>query len=88
MVFTLANYNNTFSFCSTSALAVASIPITFHLSGTNFNSYIFSPSNQVTLNVVTNVTNTSPTLSLVLHNQQKTFLDVKFTNNVDGNIFY
>lgn len=88
MDFTLTKYNNTFSFCSTSALPITSIPITFHLSGTNFNSYKFSPSNQVTLNVVNNVTNTVPTLSLALNNQQKTFLDINFTNNVDGTIFY
>ena len=89
MVFTLANYNNTVSFCSTSSLPIAaSIPITFHLSGTNFNSYTFAPSNQVILNVVNNVPNTIPTIGLVLNSQQKTFLDVNFTNNVDGNIFY
>jgi hypothetical protein len=37
---------------------------------------------------VNNIANTTPTLNLVLNNQQKTFLDVNFTNNVDGVIFY
>lgn len=59
-----------------------------YLSGTNYNSYTFSPSNQITLNVVNTVANTTPILSLALNNQQKTFLDVNFTNNVDGIIFY
>lgn len=35
-----------------------------------------------------NITNINPTLDLILNNQQKTFLDVNFTNNVDGVIFY
>lgn len=34
------------------------------------------------------MTNTTPTLGLALNNQQKTFLDINFTNNVDGIIFY
>jgi len=89
MTFNNIYYNNTFSFCSSTALsATASIPITLHLSGTNFESYAFSPSNIIILNVVTNVANTTPALSLVLNNQQKTFLDVNFTNSVDGVIFY
>jgi len=88
LTFTATNYNNTFSFCSTTALSVTAIPLTFHLSGSNFNSYAFSPSNQIILNVVNNITNLTPTLSLALNNQQKTFLDVNFTNNLDGVIFY
>jgi hypothetical protein len=80
--------NNTFSFCSSSALTATQIPITFYLTGTNYQSYSFSPSNQILINIVTSVVNTAPTLSLVLKNQQKTFLDVNFTNNVDGTIFY
>jgi hypothetical protein len=89
MTFNASNYNNSFSFCSTTAIpAAASIPITFQLSGTNFNSYTFSPSNQVILSVVNNVANITPTIGLALNNQQKTFLDINFTNNVDGTIFY
>ena len=42
----------------------------------------------ITLNVVNSVANMTPTLALELNNQQKTFLDVNFTNNVDGYIFY
>lgn len=88
MTFTKTNYNNTFSFCSSTSIPLAAIPITLHLSGSNYNSYQFAPSNTITLNVVNNVVNTPPTLSLLLHNQQKTFLDVNFTNNVDGVIYY
>jgi hypothetical protein len=80
--------NNTFSFCSSPALAGTQIPITFYLTGSNYRSYAFTPSNKIMINVVTNVANTAPTLNLVLNNQQKTFLDVNFTNNVDGTIFY
>ena len=67
---------------------MTTIPLAFQLSGSNFDSYAFSPSNQIMLNVVNNVANTTPTLNLVLNNQQKTFLDINFTNNVDGVIFY
>lgn len=88
MVFTSAYPNNTFSFCSTTDLPVADIPITLQLSGSNYDSYTFSPSNKIILHVVTNTPNTIPTLNMVLNNQQKTFLDVNFTNNVDGIIFY
>lgn len=80
--------NSTFSFCSSSNLSATQIPITFYLSGSNYNSYKFSPSNKITVNIVNGVANVSPTLTLVLKNQQKTFLDVDFTNNVDGTIFY
>jgi hypothetical protein len=41
----------------------------------------------VNINVIS-VVGSAPTLSLVLKNQQKTFLDVNFTSNVDGTIFY
>lgn len=40
------------------------------------------------VNVVNSVPNIAPMVSLVLKNQQKTFLDVNFTNNVNGMIFY
>ena len=80
--------NNTLSFCSTSSLALGSIPLELTLSGINYESYSFSPSNIITLNVVNTVPNVAPTIQLELNNQQKTFLDVNFTNNVDGIIFY
>lgn len=86
--FTPTSYNNTFSFCSSSTLPLTSIPLTLTLSGTNYQSYTFSPSNVITLNVVNTVPNVAPTLALQLNNQQKSFLDVNFTNNVDGIIFY
>ena len=86
--FTPTNYNRTFSFCSSSALPLTAIPLTLSISGTNYQSYTFSPSNVITLNVVNTVANVAPVLTMQLKNQQKSFLDVDFTNNVDGIIFY
>ena len=88
MDFTPDQDNNTFSFCSSSTLPLGSIPLEMTLSGINYQSYAFSPSNIITLNVVNTVANVAPTLTLKLNNQQKSFLDVNFTNNVDGTIFY
>jgi hypothetical protein len=80
--------NATFSFCSSSTLSASQIPVFFFLTGTNYDSYEFAPSNQITINISPVVTNTTPTVALVLKNQQKTFLDIDFTSNVDGTIFY
>jgi len=88
MVFTTINDNNTFSVCSSSSLNATQIPLTFFLSGTNYNSYQFLPSNQIIITVSTIIPNIAPTMVLKLNNQQKTFLDVNFTNNVDAMIFY
>lgn len=88
MTFSPSRDNNTFSFCSSPTLSPSSVVLTFYLSGTNYNSYYFSPSNTVTVNVVNGPANTLPLLSLALNNQQKTFLDVNFTNSVDSLIFY
>lgn len=87
MTFNSMLNNATFSFCSTSSLSATQIPVYLHLSGTNYKSYSFTPSNAILINIV-NTTNINPTLSLRLNNQQKTFLDVNFTNNVAGTIFY
>lgn len=87
MAFDSTFNNATFSFCSTSSLSASQVPIYFDLSGTNYKSYNFTPSNTILINIV-NSTNVSPSLSLRLNNQQKTFLDVNFTNNVAGTIFY
>lgn len=80
--------NSTFSFCSSASLHIGQIPIIFHLSGTNYQSYKFSPSETLIIDVVSSIPNTIPTIALALKNQQRTFLDVNFTNNVDGMIFY
>ena len=88
LTFTKNLDNNTFSFCSSAILAATQIPISFHLFGTNANSYTFSPSNIILVNIVSSISNTTSTVSLSLKNQQKTFLDVDFTTNVDGNIYY
>jgi hypothetical protein len=88
LVFTSTEANNTFSFCAASNLSASSIDVTLHLSGTNYNSYYFSPSSTITFNVQPAVVIAAPTIALALNNQQKSFLDVNFTNNVDGLIYY
>lgn len=89
MTFDPYNSNGTFSFCASSSLPVGTIPLQLFLSGTNFASYSFSPSDTISLNVVAAaVSRPTPSISLVLNNQQKTFLDVNFTTNVDGIVFY
>ena len=88
MTFNSTFSNGTFSFCSTSALTASQIPISFFITGTNYASYAFTPSNIILVNIYNNITNTTPTIALALNNQQKTFLDITFTNNVDGMIFY
>lgn len=88
LTFTNILDNNTFSFCSSTSLTATQIPISLHLFGTNANSYTFSPSNVILVNIVPSISNTTPTVTLSLKNQQKTFLDIDFTNNVDGNIYY
>jgi hypothetical protein len=88
MIFTQTYYNNTFSLCSSPSLPITTIPISLYITGSNYESYQFSPSNVITLNIVNNVVNTTPTLALTMHNQQKSFLDVNFTNNVAGVIYY
>ena len=87
-VFDGTNDNATFSFCSTTTLNVSTVALSFYLTGTNYNSYAFSPNSTININVVNNITNTTPALTLTLNNQQKTFLDINFTNTVDGIIFY
>lgn len=88
MTFDPDNTNATFSFCSSSSLPVGAIPLQLFLSGTNFASYSFTPSDTITLNVIPAASHPTPTIGLVLNNQQKTFLDVNFTTNVDGIVFY
>ena len=67
---------------------MSTVALTLYLTGTNYQSYAFSPSNIITINVVNNITNSTPAITLTLNNQQKTFLDINFTNTVDGTIFY
>ena len=80
--------NGTISFCSSSSFSATQVPIIFHLSGTNYRSYSITPSPTVLVDVVNTVPNTAPIVILALKNQQKTFIDVNFTNNVNGIIFY
>ena len=80
--------NSTFSMCSSSSLNAVQIPLSFSITGTNAKSYQFTPSNVLLVNVNTAIANVTPTITLALKNQQKTFLDVNFTNNVDGTILY
>jgi hypothetical protein len=88
MSFNSSVANGTFSFCSSSDLAATQIPITFYLTGTNYESYEFVPSNVILVSISTSIANVTPSIGLILINQQKTFLDVNFTSNVDGTFFY
>lgn len=88
MNFNTTTTNSTFSMCSSSSLNAVQIPLAFSVTGTNYKSYQFSPSNVVLINLNNAIANTTPTIALALKNQQKTFLDVNFTNNVDGTILY
>jgi hypothetical protein len=64
------------------------MPVTFVLTGTNYNSYTFSPSAVVTFNVVNLPATPTPTVSIIMINQQKTFVDFNITQNVDGILYY
>jgi hypothetical protein len=77
------------SFCLSSYVSGATnIPITFIFTGTNYNSYTFSPSNIVLFNLI-NLTNVAtPSITLQMVNQQKTFVDLNLTLNIDGIVFY
>lgn len=88
LAFSSTNDNNTFSMCSSSSLSASQITLSFFLTGTNYNSYAFVPTNQMTVILSNSIANIAPTIQLKLNNQQKTFLDVNFTNNVDAMIYY
>jgi hypothetical protein len=80
--------NNTLSFCTSANISGSSMPVTFVLTGTNYNSYTFSPSAVVTFNVVNLPATPTPTVSIIMINQQKTFVDFNITQNVDGILYY
>lgn len=62
VTFTKNRDNNTVSFCTTSNVTGSTIPVTFVLTGTNYNSYQFSPSNVVNFNLVTLPALPAPTI--------------------------
>ena len=64
------------------------INVTLILTGTNYNSYTFSPSNVVTFNLVSLVNVPNPTVAIEMINQQKTFVDFNITVNIDGILYY
>jgi len=55
--------NNTVSFCSSTNITGSSFPVSFVLSGTNYASYQFIPSNTITVNIIS-LTLAAPTISL------------------------
>jgi len=80
--------NNTLSFCTSSNITGTAINVTLVLTGTNYNSYAFSPSNVITFNLVSLGNVSSPNVQLELINQQKTFVDFNVTLNVNGILYY
>lgn len=75
------------SFCSSSAITVSSVPVTMVLGGTNYLSYSLS-SSLLTVNIVTNIANTAPTLTINQVNILKTVAVWNLTTNTNGFIFY
>jgi hypothetical protein len=75
------------SFCSSSSIAVNTVPVTMVLSGTNYLSYSLSNA-LMTVNIVTNVPNIAPTLTVNQVNILKTVAVWNFTTNTQGFVFY
>ncbi len=86
--FTKTRDNNTFSMCTAENVTGSQIKVKLILTGTNYNSYKFAPSDEIVFNLVslTNVQN--PTVGIELINQQKTFVDFNITVNVNGILYY
>jgi hypothetical protein len=74
--------------CTAENVTGSQIKVKLILTGTNYNSYKFAPSDEIVFNLVslTNVQN--PTVGIELINQQKTFVDFNITVNVNGILYY
>lgn len=84
---------NVVSFCVVSnfgSLGIASsFTMKFVFAGTNYQSYAFTPSENVTVNIVAAITLPAPpAVSFTLINRQKTFLDFNITPTVTGIVYY
>lgn len=84
---------NAFSFCAASNFLSLGIPSTFTMkftfAGNNYKSYIFTPNENVTITIGPAISlPASPSVSIVLINRQKTFLDFNITVSVPGTVFY
>ena len=88
MLFTSSFTQSLLSFCSDSSMSPVSFPLKLVLGGTDYKSYEFTPSENITINIVPNTSVPTPQISMVLANRQKTFLEFNITTNVDGNIYY
>ena len=58
------------------------------LGGTDYRSYIFSPSENITINIIGSGAVVTPQISFVIANRQRTFVELNITTNTDGNIYY
>ena len=88
LTFTKDKDNNTLSFCTSNNITGTQIEVTLILTGTNYNSYRFSPSSKIIFNLVTLPVLASPTVDILLINQQKTFVDFNLTFNSDVYLYY
>ncbi len=58
------------------------------MTGTNYNSYEFTPTNVITFNLVALPAVLAPTITINMINQQKNFIDFNLTLNVDSILYY
>lgn len=84
---------NAFSFCVSSNFLSLGLPATFVMrfafAGSNYKSYAFTPTENVTITIgAAIVLPASPSVSIILINRQKTFLDFNITTSVPGTVFY
>lgn len=86
--FSKHNDNNTLSFCTAPNVTGSQIKVTLVVTGTNYNSYTFAPSNVINFNLIDLGSVPDPSVQIQLINQQKTFVDFNITTNVDGILYY
>ena len=79
---------NSLSFCADSSMTTGSFPLRLVLGGTDYRSYIFSPSENVTINIISSGVVLTPQISFVVANRQRTFVEFNITTNTDGNVYY
>lgn len=58
------------------------------IAGVNYLSYRFVPSSFITVNIVGKLPTVTPTITLEVINQQKSFISFNTTLNTDGILYY
>ena len=64
LTFTKDKDNNTLSFCTSENVTGSQVEVKLILTGTNYNSYRFSPSSKIIFNLVTLPVLSSPTVDI------------------------